>query len=52
MKYIMPTSLTWWTGVALVIYGIVESIQLKTFSPHLIEGFTAIGIRKAISHGS
>ncbi len=49
MKYIMPTSLSWWSGVGLIIQGVVESIQQKALSHNLLVGLAAIGIRSAIS---
>ena len=48
MKYIKPTSLTWWAGLGLLITGVVESIQTKSISPHVAEGLAAIGLRATL----
>lgn len=48
MKYFKPKSLTWWSGLALLAYGVVDTIQSKTISPHIAEGLAAIGLRATI----
>jgi hypothetical protein len=47
-KYFKPTSLTWWSGVGLIILGGVESYQTKSISPKIPAGLGMIGIRGAI----
>lgn len=47
-KYFKPTSLTWWSGVGLIILGATDSIQSKSVSPYLIQGMVAIGLRAAV----
>ncbi len=48
MKYIKPTSLTWWAAIGLLITGIVDTIQNKSLSPHVAEALAAIGLRASI----
>ncbi len=54
MKYFKPKSLTWWSGVAMIVGGAIQVIASKNFSgalqnPLILGGLAAIGIRGAIS---
>ncbi len=48
MKYFKPKSLTWWTSVATLGFGIFETVMTKQFSPYIAAGLGGIGIRGAL----
>jgi hypothetical protein len=53
MKYINPKSLTWWSGVAMIVGGALQVVATKDFAgafqnPLILGGLATIGVREAI----
>lgn len=54
MKYFKPKSLTWWSGIASIIGGVIQVIQSKdymsaTSNPMILGGLAIIGLRGAVN---
>jgi len=53
-KYFRPNSITWWSGLAMLAYGITLVVQgdAENGVKNIVEGLAIVGIRAAIGGGN